>query len=179
MLPATMEIDLTSEPVSQPQLNVVFFSFFFIRYFLYLHFKCYPESSLYPPHALLPSPPTPTFWPWHSPVLGHIKFERPRGLSSQWWPTRPSSGTYAARDLSSGGYWLVHIVVPPKEKMLSFKELTRSWSLFTATETLLKTLNEKIYRGKHGLWGQCISHKGCQNVRDWQNHSSTAHLCVE
>jgi hypothetical protein len=35
------------------------------------------------------------------------------GLSFHWWPTRPSSDTYAARDMSSGGYWLVHIVVPP------------------------------------------------------------------
>jgi hypothetical protein len=66
--------------------------FFFIGYFLYLYFKCYPESSLYPPPALLPYPPTPTSWPWHSPVLGHIKFARPRGLSSQ----------YVARDMSSG-----------------------------------------------------------------------------
>jgi hypothetical protein len=58
-----------------------FFSIF-IRYFLHLHFKCYPESTLYPPPALLPYPPTPTSWPWHSPVLGHIKFAIPRGLSS-------------------------------------------------------------------------------------------------
>jgi hypothetical protein len=36
------------------------------------------------------------------PVLRHIKFVRPMGLSSQWWPTRPSSATYAARDMSSG-----------------------------------------------------------------------------
>jgi hypothetical protein len=63
------------------------FWFFFLLDFLNLHFKCYPKSSLYPPPALLPSPPTPTSWPWHSPVLGHIKFARPRGLSSQWWPT--------------------------------------------------------------------------------------------
>jgi hypothetical protein len=26
------------------------------------------------PSPPLPYPPTPTFWPWHSPVLGHIKF---------------------------------------------------------------------------------------------------------
>ena len=46
-----------------------------------------PIPSLY--HA--PLPPTPTSWPWCSPVLVHMKFVRPRGLSSQWWPTRPSS----------------------------------------------------------------------------------------
>jgi hypothetical protein len=57
--------------------------FYFVRYFLYLHFKCYPETSLYPPPALLPYPPTPTSWPWCSPVLEHVKFARPRGLSSQ------------------------------------------------------------------------------------------------
>jgi hypothetical protein len=57
------------------------------------------------PHTLppqLPYPPTPTFWPWHSPVLGHIKFASPIGLSSQWWPTRPSFDTYAARVKSLG-----------------------------------------------------------------------------
>ena len=76
--------------------EITFFSIF-IRYFLHLHFKCYLESPLYPPPALLPNPPTPASWPWHSPVLGHMIFTRPRGLSSQWWPTRPSSATYAAR----------------------------------------------------------------------------------
>jgi choline-glycine betaine transporter len=39
------------------------------------------------PHTLtltpLPPPPTPTFWPWRSPVMGHIKFESPMGLSLQ------------------------------------------------------------------------------------------------
>jgi hypothetical protein len=61
---------------------LLFFSFF-IRYFLHLHFKCYLISSLYPPLAMLPYPPTPISWPWHSPVLEHIKFARPRGFSSQ------------------------------------------------------------------------------------------------
>jgi hypothetical protein len=50
----------------------------------------------------IPYPPTPTFWPWGSPVLGHIKFASPMGLSLQWWPTRPTFDTYAARDKSSG-----------------------------------------------------------------------------
>jgi hypothetical protein len=35
-----------------------------------------------PSPALLPYQLTPTSWPWCSPVLGHIKFARPRGLSS-------------------------------------------------------------------------------------------------
>jgi hypothetical protein len=65
------------------EIFLFLFTFFFIRYFLYLHFKCYPKSSLYPPPTLFPYPPTPTSWPWRSPVLGHIKFARPRGLSSQ------------------------------------------------------------------------------------------------
>ena len=42
--------------------NFFYFLKFFIRYFLYLHFKCYPESPLYTPHALLPYPPTSTSW---------------------------------------------------------------------------------------------------------------------
>jgi hypothetical protein len=65
-------------------------SLFSLRYFLYLHFKCYPESSLYPPPALLPYPLTPTSWFWRFLVMGNVKFARPRGLSSQWWLTRPS-----------------------------------------------------------------------------------------
>ena len=83
---------------------VSFFLLFLLDiFFIYIsNFKCYHKSSLYPPLALLPYPPTPTSWPWNSPVMGHIKFARLKGLSSQWGPTRPSSATYAARDTSSG-----------------------------------------------------------------------------
>ena len=49
------------------------------------------------PSPPLPYPPIPIFWPWLSPVLGHIQFACPMGLSFQWWPTRPSFDTYAAR----------------------------------------------------------------------------------
>jgi hypothetical protein len=67
------------------------------------------------PHTLppLPYPPTPTSWPCHFPVLRQIKFARPMGLSFHWWPIRTTSDTYAARDMRSGEYWVVHIVVPP------------------------------------------------------------------
>jgi hypothetical protein len=54
------------------------FKTIFIRYFLHLHFKCYPESPLCPPPTLLPNLSTPASWPWHSPVLGHIIFARSR-----------------------------------------------------------------------------------------------------
>ena len=54
------------------------------------------------PIPAIPYPPTPPFWPWRSPVLGHIKFACAMRLSFQWWPTRPSFDTYAARVKSSG-----------------------------------------------------------------------------
>jgi hypothetical protein len=50
------------------------------------------------------------------------------GLYFHWWPTRPSSDTYAARDTSSVGYWLVHIVVPPIGLQISLA----SWVLSLA-----------------------------------------------
>jgi hypothetical protein len=50
------------------------------------------------PTPPIPYPPTAPFWPWRSPVLQHIKFASPMGLSFQWWPTRPSFDTYADKD---------------------------------------------------------------------------------
>jgi hypothetical protein len=70
-------------------------------YFFYIS-NAIPKVPHMLPHPL-PNPPTPTSWPWHSPVLRHIKFSWPMGLSFHWWPTRPSSDSYAARDTSSGG----------------------------------------------------------------------------
>jgi hypothetical protein len=58
------------------------FIFFIIRYFPRLHFQCYPKGPPYPPPPI-PYPPTPPFCPWRSPVLGHIKFATPMGLSLQ------------------------------------------------------------------------------------------------
>jgi hypothetical protein len=84
----------------------------YIRYFLHLQFTCYPESPLYPPPALLPNPPTPASWPWHSPVLGHIIFARLR-------VSPPNEGRlghlllHMQLETQLWEYWLVNIVVPP------------------------------------------------------------------
>ena len=95
------------------RLEVLFFSLFlFVIFFIYISNAIPKVLHILP--LPLPYSPTPTFWPSCSSVLRHIKFARTRGLSFHWWPTRPSTDTYAARDTSSSvGYWLVHIVVPP------------------------------------------------------------------
>jgi hypothetical protein len=78
------------------------FLFYFHIFLLGIYFNYISNAIPKVPHSL-PYPPTPTSWPWRSPVLRHIKFARPMGLSFHWWPTRSSSDTYAARDTSSGG----------------------------------------------------------------------------
>jgi hypothetical protein len=66
---------------------------FFIVYVLFIYLFIYyvfssitfPMLSLKSPYTL-PQFPThlfPFFWPWRSPVLGHIKFASPMGLSFQ------------------------------------------------------------------------------------------------
>ena len=69
------------------------------------------QKSPIPPHpTLLPNPPTPASWPWHSPVLGHIIFTR---------ASPPIDGRlghlliHMQLESRALGYWLVHIVVPP------------------------------------------------------------------
>jgi hypothetical protein len=80
-----------------------FFFFFIIFYYIFSSITFPMLSQKSPiPSPPLPYPPLPTFWPWRSPVLGHIKFACPMGLSFQWWPTRPSFDTYLARVKSSG-----------------------------------------------------------------------------
>ena len=62
-------------------LKFLFFPFF-IRYFLHLHLKCYPQSPLYPSPALLPKPPTPTSWPRHYPI-SKIQFAKHMKLKKE------------------------------------------------------------------------------------------------
>jgi hypothetical protein len=81
-----------------------FFSYFknFFKLGIFLIYISNAIPKVPHTHPPLPYPPTTPFRPWRSPVLGHIKFASPMGLSFQWWPTRPSFDTYAARDKSSG-----------------------------------------------------------------------------
>jgi hypothetical protein len=104
---------------------------FFIGYFLYLHFKCYPLSLFGPPPrkpaipsslplllwkcspTLLPtSPPThPLPLPALSfPYTGALSLHRTKGLSSYWCLTRPSLNTYGAGAMCSSMciLWLVY-----------------------------------------------------------------------
>jgi hypothetical protein len=82
----------------------IFLFFLLGIYFIYIS-NAIPKV---PPHS--PLPPTPTSWPWCSPVLRHIKFASPIGLSFHWWPTRPHM---QLETRAPGGYWVVHIAVPP------------------------------------------------------------------
>jgi hypothetical protein len=51
---------------------------FFISILNAITFPSFSPKIPYPPAALLPNPPTPASSPWHSPVLGHRIFTRPR-----------------------------------------------------------------------------------------------------
>ena len=78
------------------------------------------KSPILSPLPLLLKPPSPASWPWHSPILGHIIFTRPRAsppidgrlghflihmqLEAQLWEVRVSSyccSTYRLADPSS------------------------------------------------------------------------------
>jgi hypothetical protein len=79
-------------------LHLIFFCL--IGYLFHLHFQCYPKSTHMLPHQL-PHPPSPTSWPWHSPVLRH-KVYTTNGPLFLLMATRPSSDSYSARETSSG-----------------------------------------------------------------------------
>ena len=58
--------------------------FFKNKFLLDIFFIYISNASLKVPYTLsfplplLPNPPTPTSWPWHSPILGHMIFAKPR-----------------------------------------------------------------------------------------------------
>jgi hypothetical protein len=62
------------------------------------------------PLSLLPNPPTPTSWPWHSPILGPRIFARPRASpSTDGWLGHPllhvQLETWALRVLVRDKVW--------------------------------------------------------------------------
>ena len=93
-------------------------------YFIYIC-NAIPKVPYTLPHSLS-HPPTLTSWPWRSPVLSHIKFAWPMGLSFHWWPTRPSSDSYAARDTTSRGVlvssycWSTYRIADPFSSLGTF-----------------------------------------------------------
>ena len=114
-------------PTSCPLTSFVFLLDILFIYISYaIPFPSFlSESSLYPPPT--PQPTHSLFLPLAFPYTGAYNLQKTKGLSSHWWPTRPSSVTYAARDRvppcvffgwwfspkELWGYWLVHIDVPP------------------------------------------------------------------
>jgi hypothetical protein len=115
---------------------------FFIRYFLYLHFKCYSLSwfplrkpTIPSSLPLLTNTPTPPSWPWHCPTLGHRTFTGPRAsppiddrlghpvLHTQWEPWVPPCVLVVLLNLplpsqAQSGKWPVAIY--PKFHMASW-----------------------------------------------------------
>jgi hypothetical protein len=94
------------------------FNLFFPYFLLGIYFNYISNAIPKVTHTLLhplPYPPTPTSWPWLSPVLRHIKFARPMGLSFHWWRLGNIliHMQLETRSPGGGGYWLVHIVVSP------------------------------------------------------------------
>ena len=89
--------------------HLILFFIFLLCIFLNYISNAIPKVSPPPP---LPYPPIPIFWPWRSPVLGHIKFACP-------WAFLSSDGRLGhllicmQLETRAPGYWLVHNVVPP------------------------------------------------------------------
>ena len=104
----------------------IYYCYYYIRYFLYLHFKYYPLS---PPPNRLYYPTSPCFYegvppatyliPPPSPgILQHSGIEPSKGLSSCWCPIRPSSATYAAVAMGSlHVYSLVGGLIPGESRV--------------------------------------------------------------
>ena len=69
-----------------PPAALIFLHILFQKQFLLDIFFIYISNAIlrvpYTLPVLLPNPHTPTSWPWHSPVLGHMIFPRPRASPS-------------------------------------------------------------------------------------------------
>jgi hypothetical protein len=65
------------------------------------------QKSFMPSHNPALQPTRSCFLALVFSCIGAYNLCKTKNLSSQYWLIRPSSATYAARDRSSGGYWLV------------------------------------------------------------------------
>ena len=81
--------------------SFLFIFYFLIRYLLYLHFKCYPKRLPFPRPA--PQPTHSCFLTLAFSSTREYNLHKTKSLSSQWWPSRPTSAKYAAKDLRSVG----------------------------------------------------------------------------
>ena len=115
----------------------------FIRYFLHLHFKCYRERPLYPPPTLIPNPPTPNSWPWHSPVLGHIIFARPRA-------SPPNDGRL--------GHLLLHMQLETGAQGVLFSSYCCSSYRFTDPFSSLSTFSSAYIGDGNGFYADPVLH---------------------
>jgi hypothetical protein len=92
--------------VALPKLTLLSF-FFFSKtnfYWIFSSFTFQMPSQKAPIISPCPAPqPTQScFLVLAFPCTGAYNLCKTKGISSQWWPTRPSSVTYAVRDMSSG-----------------------------------------------------------------------------
>jgi hypothetical protein len=66
---------------------IFLFCFVLFKYFYYVFssitFPMLSQKSPIPSPTPLPYPPIPTFWPWRSPVLEHIKFAETCGFDDK------------------------------------------------------------------------------------------------
>jgi hypothetical protein len=86
---------------------IKFSNFLFLLDIFFIYISNAIPKAPYSFPTLLPNLPTPTSWPWHSPVLGHIIFARPRASpSSDGRLGHPLLYMQLERQLG-GGYWLV------------------------------------------------------------------------
>jgi len=126
--------------------GVFYAIYIFLGYFIYLHFKCYPPYRLPLPLLLWgcshSHSPTTTSTPWPSPTLGHRAFTGLRAflpidarqchpLLLKWlesWVPPLHSLVGGLVPGSSGGVWLVDIVILPMD--LQTPSATSVFSIF-------------------------------------------------
>jgi hypothetical protein len=84
------------------QKNSINFLNNFLLDIFFIYISMLSWESPIPSPCPAPQPTHSHFLPLAFPCTGAYNLHKTKGLSSQWWSTRPSSATYAARDMSYG-----------------------------------------------------------------------------